>query len=165
VLATSSTTAAHKLSAAATAVSKLTGPQLAEGVADLTGSPEDAPDALLSLVTGNERGATGGGGRGGDGKAKQTQCLALMETGAPLLMFGMPCVRPGGGAGDRSVGWLRVWLTWQARQRRGGANSGTRGQGGVPVGSGGLCLAIVQAVWMGVLASRNVFMRNNQVCL
>lgn len=52
MLATASTTAAQKLSAAAAAVNKLTGPQLAEGVADLTDSPEDAPDALLSLMTG-----------------------------------------------------------------------------------------------------------------
>lgn len=52
VLATASTTASHKLSAAAAAVSKLTGPQLAEGVADLADSPDDAPDALLSLLTG-----------------------------------------------------------------------------------------------------------------
>ena len=52
MLATTSTTAAHKLAAAASAVSKLSSPQLAEGVADLTEAPEVAPDALLSLLTG-----------------------------------------------------------------------------------------------------------------
>lgn len=52
VLSTTCTTAAGKLAAAATAVSKLSATQLSEGVADLVESPEDAPDALLNLLAG-----------------------------------------------------------------------------------------------------------------
>lgn len=58
VLSNASTTAAQKLAAAATAVSKLSATQLSEGVEDLLASPADVPDALLSLLTG---GCEGGG--------------------------------------------------------------------------------------------------------
>lgn len=52
MLATACTTAVNKFAAAAAAVSKLSTAQLAEGVQDLQESPEDAPDALLSLQAG-----------------------------------------------------------------------------------------------------------------
>lgn len=54
-------TAAGQLAAAAGAVSRLSAAQLAEGVADLAGSPADAPDALLSLLTCLRRCARGAG--------------------------------------------------------------------------------------------------------
>eukprot|EP00775_Hariotina_reticulata_P014813 gene14813-14993_t len=55
VLQAAATAAANKLAAAAAAVEKLKGPELAEAVADLAAEPSEAPDALLSLQTGLRR--------------------------------------------------------------------------------------------------------------
>lgn len=69
MLSNASTTAAQKLAAAATAVSKLSATQLSEGVEDLLASPADVPDALLSLLTGGcGMGWCGGDGGGGGGR-------------------------------------------------------------------------------------------------
>lgn len=51
VLGTAASTASAKLAAAAAAVGALRATQLADGVAELGVSPEDAPDALLELMT------------------------------------------------------------------------------------------------------------------
>jgi hypothetical protein len=107
VLSTTCTTAAGKLAAAAAAVSKLSAAQLSEGVGDLVESPEDAPDALLSLLAGGWVGGSGGGGGGrrGAGYIVFRGCrFFLSEFVICLCLWQVGCVCVwGGGYADTSA--------------------------------------------------------------